>query len=70
MVPSAGEDVQAAALIGEACQVRRVMTTALVLGAPDTAGAATLAQLRPWSGMLVAATSEDYIADMLAALRA
>jgi hypothetical protein len=70
MVASAGEDAQAAALIGEACQVHRVMTTTLVLGASDTHGAATLAQLRPWSGMLVAASSQDYIADMLIALRA
>jgi hypothetical protein len=70
MIASAGEDAQAAALIGEACQVHHVMTTTLVLGASNTTGAATLAQLRPWSGMLVAATSEDYIADMLIALRA
>jgi hypothetical protein len=70
MVASAGEDAQAATLIGEACQLRHVMTTALVLGASDTAGAATLAQLRPFANMLVAAASDDYIADMLAALRA
>jgi hypothetical protein len=70
MVATAGHDAQAATLIGEACQVRHVMTTALVLGASETAGAATLAQLRPTASMLVAATSEDYIADMLTALRA
>ena len=70
MVASAGEDAQAAGLIGEACQARRVMTTALVLGASEAAGAATAAQLRPWANMLVAASSEEYIADMLTALRA
>jgi hypothetical protein len=70
MVASAGEDAQAAELIGEACQARHVMTTALVLGASEGAGAATAAQLRPWANMLVAASSEEYIADMLAALRA
>jgi hypothetical protein len=70
MVASAGEDAQAGGLIGEACQARRVMTTALVLGASEAAGAATAAQLRPWANMLVAASSEEYIADMLTALRA
>ena len=73
MIASAGENAQAAAIIGEACQLRHVMTTALVLGA-ENAGeetmAHTLAQLRPYAGMLVAAASEDYIADMLTALRA
>ena len=34
------------------------------------ATADTLAQLRPHAGMLVAASSEDYIEDMLTALRA
>ena len=73
MIASAGENAQAAALIGEACQLRHVMTTALVLGAENAAEAPmahTLAQLRPYANMLVAAASEDYIADMLTALRA
>jgi len=70
MVASAGEDARAAGLIGEACQLRHVMTTALVLGGSQTAGEATSAQLRPFADMLVVAASEDYIADMLTALRA
>jgi hypothetical protein len=73
MIASAGENAQAAAIIGEACQLRHVMTTVLVLGANHAAEeplAHTLAQLRPYANMLVTATSEDYIADMLAALRA
>ena len=32
MVASAGENAQAASIIGEACSLKRVMTTALVLG--------------------------------------
>jgi hypothetical protein len=32
--------------------------------------AKSLAQLRPWSLMVVIASAEDYIADMLTALRA
>lgn len=73
MIASTGGDAQAAAIIGEACQLRHVMTTVLVLGAEDAAQeplAHTLAQLRPYANMLVTATSEDYIADMLTALRA
>jgi len=70
MVAGAGGDAQAAAIIGEACQVRRVMTTGLVLGGASAAASPTLAQLRPWCNMLVAASADDYIADMLTALRA
>jgi hypothetical protein len=73
MIATAGESVPAAAIIGEACSLRCVTTTALVLGdasASDAALARTLAQLRPWALMLVVASSEDYIADMLTALRA
>jgi hypothetical protein len=49
------------------------MTTALVLGTAsisDEALSQSLAQLRPWALMLVIATAEEYIGDMLAALRA
>jgi hypothetical protein len=73
MVATAGENAQAASLIGEACSLRRVMTTALVLGGAATSDevlAQSLAQLRPWSLMVVIASAEDYIADMLTALRA
>ena len=73
MVATAGEDAQAASIIGEACSLKRVMTTALVLGTAlisDEALSRSLAQLRPWALMLVIATAEEYIGDMLAALRA
>ena len=49
------------------------MTTALVLGGThvsDDALSKTLASLRPWALMLVIASAEEYIADMLTALRA
>jgi hypothetical protein len=49
------------------------MTTGLILAAAsasDEALSRTLAQLRPWALMLVIAGSEEYIEDMLAALRA
>jgi hypothetical protein len=72
MVATMGEPAHAAELIGEACRARNVMTTALVLNPASSGGGArdTLARLRPHAGMLVAASSEDYIEDMLTALRA
>jgi hypothetical protein len=73
MIATAGENAQAGSLIGEACGARHVMTTGLVLGtaaASDAALSKTLAQLRPYAMMLVAAGDEDYIEDMLVALRA
>ncbi len=73
MVATAGENASAAAIIGEACSVKRVNTTGLIVaaaGTSDEALAKTLSQLRPWSLMLVIASSDDYIADMLTALRA
>ena len=48
-------------------------STALVTGAEtasDKALSDTLAQLRPWSLMVVVANSDDYIEDVLTALRA
>jgi hypothetical protein len=73
MVATAGEDAQAASLIGEACSLKRVNTTALVLGSAshsDAEMAHTLGPLRPWSLMLVVSNAEEYIEDMLRALRA
>lgn len=73
MVATAGEDAPAASLIGEACQGRHVMTTSLILGSSTKSDAElskSLAQLRPYSQMLVVATAEDYVEDMLRALRA
>ena len=74
MVASAGESTgAAAAIIGEACTVRHVMTTALVLGtasSSDEAVSKMLAQLRPHAMMLVISRADEYIKDMLTALRA
>jgi 1,6-anhydro-N-acetylmuramate kinase len=72
MVAAAGECAHAASIIGEACSVKRVTTTALVLGgsSSDEALSKTLSHLRPWALMLVIASAEEYIADMLTALRA
>jgi hypothetical protein len=73
MVAGPGGHCAVAAEIGAACSERRVMTTALIVGAastPDDELAKTLVQLRPWSLMVVIANADDYIQDMLTALRA
>lgn len=73
MVAGPGGEAHAASVIGEACSARRVMTTCLLVGANRTSEEAvskTLAQLRPWSLMLVVADPDDYIEGMLTALRA
>ena len=73
MVATAGESAAAATLIGEASSLKRVNTTGLILGgrtATDEMLSHTLSRLRPWSLMLVIASGEDYIEDMLVALRA
>ena len=72
MVATAGADAPAAAAIGRSCSERRATTTALVVGgssAPDEALSHTLAQLRPWSLMIVVARDDDYIEGVLTALR-
>ena len=73
MVASAGENAGAAAIIGEACNVKHVMTTALIIGgaaSSDETLSKMLAQLRPHVMMLVISSADEYIKDMLTALRA
>jgi hypothetical protein len=73
LVASPGGHAERASLIGEACSQWRVMTTALVVSAASASEedlAKTLAQLRPWSLMVVIANASDYVEDMLTALRA
>ena len=73
MVATAGENAAAAALIGEACSVKHVMTTALILGgaaSSDETLSKMLSALRPHAMMLVISSADEYIKDMLMALRA
>jgi hypothetical protein len=73
MVATAGENAAAAAIISEACSHNHVMTTALILGSAtssDETLSKMLAQLRPYAMMLVIASADEYIKDMLTALRA
>jgi hypothetical protein len=72
MVTSAGQDARAAATIGEICSHRRI-TTATVVVRPATATddmlSMTLAQVRPWSLMVVVAGDESYLDDLLKSFR-
>ena len=73
MVATAGESAAAAAIISEACSHNHVMTTALILGSAtsnDETLSKMLGQLRPYAMMLVIASADEYIKDMLTALRA
>jgi hypothetical protein len=73
MVSSAGTGAEAAAVIGEACAVRKVMTMALIIGSEERSNeelSRTLAALRPHASMLVIANGDEYIEEMLQALRA
>ena len=73
LVAGPGGQANAASDIGAACSLRRVMTTGFLVGtaaAPQSEVSKTLAQLRPWSLMVVIAGSDDYLDDMMTALRA
>ena len=73
MVAAAGGRPHSASMIGEACSLKNVMTTALIVDAQATSPEAlsdTLACLRPHASMLVVADGEEYIEAMLSALRA
>ena len=73
MVASAGTSAGAASVIGEACAARKVMTTALIIASAQRSDddlSKTLAALRPYASMLVIASGDEYIEEMLAALRA
>ena len=72
MVTTAGADAHGAAIIGEACSDHQVMTTAVVVQKDASADAAlskTLAVVRPWSLMVVVASDNAYVDDILRSFR-
>lgn len=72
MLVSAGGNAEAAATIGAACSARRVMTHTMVVraaAATDEAISKTLAQVRPWSLMVVVVNDDDYVDDILRSFR-
>ena len=71
-VASAGADANAAAIIGQVCSRRRIPTATCVIrgvSASETALSSTLAQVRPWSLMVVIASDHDYVEDLLRSFR-
>ena len=72
MVASAGSGAEAAEVIGNACLVRGVMTTGLVIVGPEGGAevSRTLRNLRPFAAMLVVSSGAEYVPEMLTALRA
>ncbi|MGH9254770.1 MAG: hypothetical protein ACRD3C_09385 [Vicinamibacterales bacterium] len=72
MVAAVGGDASAAAVIGKACSDRRVHTATFVVraaSASDEALSKTLAQVRPWSLMVVIAGDDTYVEDILRSFR-
>jgi hypothetical protein len=72
MLVSAGGDAQAAAAIGRACSAKRVMTHTVIVrasAATDATLSNTLAQVRPWSLMVVVLNDDDYVDDILKSFR-
>lgn len=72
MIAAAGGASDAAAVVGNACFVRGIMTTGLISasGGDQAEVERSVAALRPYAAMLVVSTSEEYIPEMLSALRA
>jgi hypothetical protein len=69
-VSTAGESAEDSALIAEACDLHRIMMTALVIDPASAALPGTMRPLRAHAAMLVVAKGEDYVEAMLTALRA
>ena len=72
MIASSGGDAQGASVIGEICSLQRVTTTTLVVHAApatDQALSKTLAQVRPWSLMVVVVSDESYVESILRSFR-
>ena len=72
MIASAGHGAEGAAVVGNACSVRSIMTAGLIV-APrrDDPGVERAVQvLRPHAAVLVIASDPDFVPAMLTALRA
>ena len=72
MITSAGADARAAATVGGVCSDRRITTAALIVRGPsatDEMLSKTLAQVRPWSLMVVVVDDESYLDDLLKSFR-
>lgn len=67
MIATADVGAEAASIIGRACAIRRIMTAGLVVGdgLEDAVNA-----LRPYASVLVVSADEEYVPEILGALRA
>ena len=73
VLASPGTDASAATIIGEACRLRHKTMIGLILqttSVSDEALSRTLLGMRPLASMLVVASGNDYIEEMLHAMRA
>lgn len=73
VVASAGQDVGGVELLGKVCKMRHKSMIGLILSGPgvtDQALSRTLLGLRPYTTMLVVASEDGYVEDMLTAMRA
>lgn len=72
MIASSSGNAQGASVIGRICSLQRVTTTTLVVhaaAAADEALSKTLAQVRPWSLMVVVVSDESYVEHILRSFR-
>jgi hypothetical protein len=72
MIASSAGDAQGASMIGQICSLERVTTTTLVVHtapATDEALSKTLAQVRPWSLMVVVVSEASYVESILRSFR-
>ena len=69
MIATTDREAEAASIIGRACFLRGIMTAGLVVGESNGLDDAVSA-LRPYASVLVVASDEDYVPEMLVALRA
>jgi hypothetical protein len=70
MIATADRETEAASIIGKACAYRRIMTAGLVVGGTGGGLDDAVTALRPYASVLVIAAEEDYVPEMLEALRA
>jgi hypothetical protein len=72
MIAQAGSDAGAAARLGQSCSDMRTHTATFVIrggAATDAELSRTLAQVRPWSLMVVVANDDAYVEDLLRSFR-
>ena len=72
MVVKAGSDAPDAGRIGRICSDRRITTATFVVDAAqvsDEALSRTLAQVRPWSLMVVISNEDDYVEEIVRSFR-